>query len=409
MQQDPERPHKRRRGRRRRALRAALPRLSKFALEHLLLLPLGAAIAMIWVNLDRESYYSFSFNLAFAVNDIAMAIFFAVIMKEVVEATAPGGVLHPWRRTLLAVVVGIGAAAIPALLHERIVDALDEPMLDVGAPITLAADLAVIYFMARLIFRRHPMVPLLLLLGIASNAAGFLLLAVLYPTRDPEPISGAIALAAGVGVALLLRAQRRRSFWPYLIGVGGLFWFGFYRLGVHPALALVPMMPFLPHAPRDPGFFVDPPPNAKDTLNKFEWWWRYPAQIALFFFGLINAGVPMGALEAGTWGLPIALLTGKPIGVLLGAGLAVLVGLHLPHRVTWRELLVGGFLSAIGFTVGLFFSTAIVPSGQLRSELSMGVLVSLAAGPIALLCARMLGVGRFGPPAPPHAPPAPAP
>jgi NhaA family Na+:H+ antiporter len=204
-------------------------------------------------------------------------------------------------------------------------------------------------------------------------------------------------------VALFLRSQRRRSFWPYLIGVGGLFWYGFYRLGVHPALALVPMMPFLPHAPRDPGFFVDPPPNAKDTLNKFEWWWRYPAQVALFFFGLVNAGVPMGALEAGTWGLPIALLTGKPIGVLLGAGLAVAAGLHLPKRVGWRELLVGGFVAALGFTVALFFCAAIVPPGQLRSELSMGVLVSLAAGPIALLCARMLGVGRFAP----HEPPAP--
>ena len=55
------------------------------------------------------------------------------------------------------------------------------------------------------------------------------------------------------------------------------------------------MMPFLPHAPRDPGFFVDPKPDAKDTLNKFEWWWRYPAQVALFLFGLVNAGVPMGA------------------------------------------------------------------------------------------------------------------
>jgi NhaA family Na+:H+ antiporter len=354
-------------------------------------------IALVWVNIDRESYYPFAFSLAFPVNDIAMAIFFAVIMKEVVEATAPGGVLHPWRRTLLAVIVGIAAAAVPALVHERVVDMLDEPMLDVGMPMTLAADLAVIYFMARLIFRRHPMVPLLLLLGIASNAFGFVLLAVLYPTRDPEIVTGVLLLVAAVGVALALRYRRVRSFWPYLIGSGSLFWFAFFRLGVHPALALVPMMPFLPHAPRDPGFFIDPPPHAKDTLNKFEWWWRYPAQVALFLFGLINAGVPAGALEAGTWGLPIALLTGKPIGVLVGAGLAVLVGLHLPRRVGWRELLVGGFLAALGFTVGLFFGTAIIPPGQLRSELNMGVMISLAAAPVALLLARMLHVGRFGP------------
>ena len=149
--------------------------------------------------------------------------------------------------------------------------------------------------------------------------------------------------------------MRVRSFWPYLLGAGGVSWFGFFWSGLHPALALVPIMPFLPHAARDPGFFVDALPDAKDTLSQFEIWWRYPAQVALFFFGLVNAGVPMGALEAGTWGLPIAVIVGKPLGVLIGAGLALLGGLHLPHRVGWRELIVGGLIAAMGFSVGLFF------------------------------------------------------
>ena len=156
----------------------------------------------MWVNVEPESYYSFRLSSAFAVNEIAMAIFFAVIMKEVVEATAPGGVLHPWRRVALAVVVAVGAAAVPALLHTAIVEALDEPMLDdVGWPITFGADLAVMYFFARLIFRRHPMVPLLMLLGIASNAAGFVVLAMLYPTREPQAIIGFMSLVIGVAVA----------------------------------------------------------------------------------------------------------------------------------------------------------------------------------------------------------------
>jgi hypothetical protein len=54
--------------------------------------------------------------------------------------------------------------------------------------------------------------------------------------------------------------------------------------------------------------------------------------VAPFFFGLVNAGVPVGALEPGTWGLPIAFVIGKPIGVLLGTGVALLVGLYLPKR-----------------------------------------------------------------------------
>jgi hypothetical protein len=60
--------------------------------------------------------------------------------------------------------------------------------------------------------------------------------------------------------------------------------------------------------------------------------------MALFFFGLVNAGVQFGALEEGTWALPVAVLVGKPVGILFGVGLAVVAGLHLPQRVGWRDL-----------------------------------------------------------------------
>ena len=63
-------PPRRRRGR---ALRAAVPRLSRFALEHLLLLPAGAAIALVWVNSAPESYFRFTYAISSAVNDVAMS------------------------------------------------------------------------------------------------------------------------------------------------------------------------------------------------------------------------------------------------------------------------------------------------------------------------------------------------
>ena len=86
-----ERPASQRRGLKHR-LRSSVPRLSRFAVEHLLLLPLGALIALVWVNTAPESYYSFTFAISFLVNDVAMMIFFALMTKEIVEATAPGGV-----------------------------------------------------------------------------------------------------------------------------------------------------------------------------------------------------------------------------------------------------------------------------------------------------------------------------
>jgi NhaA family Na+:H+ antiporter len=381
--------------RRRRVLRTMFPRLSTFAVEHLLLLPLGALIALVWVNMGPESYYRFTYAIAFAVNDVAMVFFFAVMTKEVVEATVPGGVLHPWRRAMLPVIASIGATLVPALIHVSAVDALDEPMLASAWPVTLATDLAVSYFVARIIFPKHPVIPFLLLLGISSDALGFVALALLSATRALHLAAGAVIVVIAMTLAAALRRARVKSFWPYLLGAGVVSWWGFFWSGLHPALALVPIMPFLPHAGRDPGFFVDALPNAKDTLSRFEIWWRYPAQAALFFFGLVNAGVPLGALESGTWGVPIAVIAGKPLGILLAAGAALLGGLHLPHRVGWRELLVAGLIAANGFSVGLFFCAALLPVGQLRSETSMGVLLSLAAAPLALAFARLLGVGRF--------------
>jgi Na+:H+ antiporter, NhaA family len=185
------------------------------------------------------------------------------------------------------------------------------------------------------------------------------------------------------------------SFWPFLLGAGSVSWCALYWSGLHPALALVPIVPFLPHAPRDPGFFVDARPTDRDALSQFEVWWRSPAQVALFFFGLVNAGVPLHALEPGTLGIPIAVILGKPLGVLVAAGTALAVGLHLPHRVGWRELIVVGLTAAIGFSIGLFFCASLLPPGQLRSETGMGVLLSLAGAPLALATAKLLRVGRF--------------
>jgi NhaA family Na+:H+ antiporter len=318
--------------------------------------------------------------------------------KEVVEATAPNGVLHPWRRALLPVTISLGAVVVPAVIYIWAVDWLDEPVLAIAWPVPFATDVALSYFIARLIYRPHPVVPFVILLALAADGLGFVALEVALSTEDLHLVTGALILLAAIGVAIALRQARTKNFWPYVVAAGGLSWYAFYYSGLHPAFALVPIMPFLPHAGRDPGFFVDASPDAKDTLSRFEIFWRYPAQIALFFFGLINAGVPFQALEAGTFGIPIAALFGKPIGILLAAGIAIAAGLHLPQRVGWRDLVVVGFISAIGFSVGLFLAIALLPPGQLLAETKMGVLLTLVAAPLALLAARILGVGRFARP-----------
>jgi NhaA family Na+:H+ antiporter len=234
-----------------------------------------------------------------------------------------------------------------------------------------------------------------ILLAIASDALGFIAIAVFQPVPELHLVRSGSMMAVALAVAVALRRARVKSFWPYIVLAGGISWYALLAGGFHPALALVPIMPFLPHAARDPGFFVDASPRAHDALSRFEITWRYPAQIALVFVGRVNAGVSFQALEQGTWGLPIAAIVGRPVGILLGAGVALAGGLHLPPHVGWRELVVVGFTVAIGFTVGLFFSAALLPPGQLRAEASMGVLMTLAGALLAIAAARLLRVGRF--------------
>src|SRR5213593_3415642 len=88
-----------------------------FALEYSLVLPLGAAMALVWANTFSVSYISFSHALEFPVNDIGMVFFFGLAAKEVVEATAPGGALHTWRRAALPVIAAAGGMAVPALFY----------------------------------------------------------------------------------------------------------------------------------------------------------------------------------------------------------------------------------------------------------------------------------------------------
>jgi len=164
--------------------------------------------------------------------------------------------------------------------------------------------------------------------------------------------------------------------------------------GVHPALALVPIVPFFPHGLRDRGLMVEPAPQAHDTLTLFERWWRVPVEVVLLLFGLVNAGVPLHGLEEGAWALPVAALA-RPIGIVVAAGLAIAAGLHLPHRVGWRELIVVGCTATIGLVFALFFATAVMPLGPLLLAMKMGALVTIAGSALAFAAARLLRVGRF--------------
>jgi NhaA family Na+:H+ antiporter len=372
-----------------------LPDLWHFAAEYLLLLPFGVAIALVHANIAPESYFRTVFALDFFVTDVAMVLFFGLAMKEVVEATTRGGVLHPWRRAALPLVAALGLTLVPAMALRTIASVVGEPLVAWGWPTTFAVDVAFGYFVAMVIFGRHPAVPFFLLLALASNALGFVVLTPAATATQLQLATLLTLMAAAIGIVIVLRRWSIRSFWPYLLIGGSLSWCALVFGGVHPALALVPIVPFMPHGRRDPGFLVDAPSTAHDTLNEFERWCRHPAQVALLLFGYVTGGVYFRAVEWGALSMPLAVLAGKPVGLLVGVTLARALGLHLPFHVGWRELTVLAFISTIGFTMALFFAAVAVGPGPVLSELKLGALLTLTGGLLALAAARLLQVGRF--------------
>jgi NhaA family Na+:H+ antiporter len=130
-------------------------------------------------------------------------------------------------------------------------------------------------------------------------------------------------------------------------------------------------------------------------LNEFEHWFKRPVDVLLLFFGLVNAGVILGNVGAGTWFVLISILFGKPIGIIIATALSTAAGLHLPQSVAMRDVIVIGIVAGIGFTVALFFATAAFPYGRLLDETKMGALMSFGAFFLALGAARLMNVGKY--------------
>lgn len=368
----------------------ARSRAARFIFDHSLLLLAGTVAAVAWANLEHASYDRVAHPLHFWVNDVGMVFFFALAAKEVFEATLPGGPLASPGRALSPLAAALGGMVAPAGIYVALALTLGPGELVRGWAIPCATDIAFSAMVARVIFpAAHPAIPFLLLLAIADDALGLIILAIFYPSGTLSFGALAALMTAALLLALWLRRRRTRSFWPYVLGPGALSWAGLYLGGFHPALALVPIVPFMPHGPRDLGIFDAREEQQPDTLNRFEHWWATPVQFVLLLFGFANAGVRFEQIGPGTYYVLTALLLGKPLGVLLFSGAARLLGARLPPGLRVGDLLVVGVAAAIGFTVSLFFATAAFPEGTALAETKMGALLSFVAAPVAVVLARI--------------------
>src|SRR5688572_5408791 len=245
-------------------------RVASFIFDNPLLLLAGTIAAAVWANVDLTGYEQIAHPLHFWVNDVGMVFFFALAAKEVFEATLPGGPLASPRRALSPLAAAVGGMAAPALIYLTLALTRGPVELSRGWAIPCATDIAFSAMVARLVFpASHPAIPFLLLLAIADDALGLIILAVFYPSGTLSFGALVSLMTAAVVLAMWLRRRQTQSFWPYVLGAGALSWAALYFGGFHPALALVPIVPFMPHSPRDLGVFDPREAARRDTLNRF--------------------------------------------------------------------------------------------------------------------------------------------
>jgi NhaA family Na+:H+ antiporter len=391
----------------------------------------GVVVAMWMANTDPETYhhllewkpfgslsvFGHALTLHFLVNDVFMVFFFGIAAKEITEACLPGGSLNPVAKAinpLLATVggvlgpVGVFFCGLWLLFHAGIYDAgVEWAPLARGWGVPTATDIALAWLVARAVFGRgHPAVDFLLLLAVADDAIGLVIIAVFYgdPVHPAQPQFLLLTLA-GMGAAWAMRRAGLKWWLPYIAVGGPLAWSGLMLAHLHPALALVFIVPFLPAPHRDVGLFVDKdevdvmgPELAQDLhtehspLHQFEHQLKLFVDLGLFFFAFANAGVALAQVGPLTWLILGSLVVGKTVGISAFGLLAVRLGFPLPNRMGLRELLMAGYVAALGLTVALFVAQEAFLDPALLEQGKMGALFSGFVGMSAVVIGRALGM-----------------
>ncbi|MFM2355261.1 MAG: hypothetical protein RLZZ528_997 [Pseudomonadota bacterium] len=412
-------------------------RVWNYLSNYSLLLVGGALIALVWANLDPHSYHALvdfvivdnffighphgegghtvrTLTLHYLVNDVLMAFFFAIAAKEVWEAIILEEGALRGRKALTPLIATAGGMIGPVAVYLGLAAVLGVyETVSRGWAIPTDTDIAFSYLVGRIVFGAgHPAIRFLLLLAIADDAGGLIILAIFYPTGDLAPAWLLLSLGAAVAVFVLANwlprhldrgnqlrpastwVRKRLSFWPYLIA-GCLSWFGFQEAGIHPALGLLPIVPTIPHADRGFGIYAEAETYLTDLLNWIEHKLKAPVEVVLFFFGLLNAGVEFSAISEPTWLVLAGLLIGKPVGIFLfGWFAARILRLGLPEGMRMVDLPVIGCVAAIGFTVALFVASVAFPGGPVQDAAKMGALLSFGAALTSILAGRLARVRK---------------
>ncbi|MED5331102.1 MAG: Na+/H+ antiporter NhaA [Planctomycetota bacterium] len=382
--------------------------IAKLVSEYSLALIAGVIVALAAANYDLDWYEriikgawsetklfgTHVLNLRWFVNEVFMVFFFGVAMKEITDAVLPGGTMSSLGKALNPLIGTIGGIVGPVMVYICLAQVLyTDPEIQGkvlgGWAVPTATDIALAWLAARMVFGAgHSAVSFLLLLAIADDAIGLIIIAVFYPDpTHPFVATGLLYVMGGVAVAWGLRRWAVQNWIPYVLLGGGLSWYGLVTAHLHPALALVPVIPLLPKR------LSTEETSAPSPLDDFEHSVKHPVDWGLFLFAFANAGVSFERVGTLTWIVLASLLIGKMLGVTLFSWVALKMGSPLPSGMSLSHLITAGLVAGLGLTVALFFCGVAFPAGSdLVGEAKMGALFSTSVFGLSLLLGRALGI-----------------
>ena len=352
----------------------------------------GIGIALLARNFFPELYLNFihlevltigniDLSIKHIMNDVFMAFMFGLAAKELVEAFGEGGCLRNPKSSLNPLLATLAGTLIPASLYYGLTRLLiDETLVMNGAAIPIATDIAFAWLGARILFgAKHPAVQYLLLLAILDDALGMFVLAVFYPNPDIAlNLSWLWVSGLGISIVALFRLYQVHQWFLYIAVGGTLSWLGLLQAGLHPALALVFIVPFIPAPEHDTGLYKT---NTEETspMQDFEHNIKPVIDFGLFFFALVNAGVPItgSSFTLVTMIIFLSALGGKVIGIFGMVYILDKIGLPLPQGISLDNMKAIALLAGVNITVSLFLADRAFGGTEYEYGAKMGALLTL--------------------------------
>ncbi|CAH0375122.1 unnamed protein product [Pelagomonas calceolata] len=364
------------------------------------------------------SVHGHDVTLHFLINDVLMTLFFGLAVKEIAEAFQPGGSLYPPGRRAVNPLCGtVGGVVGPILAYFVILwvftssgmIAEDFEPLSKGWGIPTATDISIAWVAAVCVFGvGHAAINYLLLCAVVDDGIGLIIIAVAYPSEGGGCEYGYLGLVlAAMVVAYVLRRFKCSRWEAYVVLAGPLAWCGLLWSCVHPSLALVFVVPFMPieiepdeeedaimkmvnsfakpQAALSPGNLAyhetkDEEHSHLSPLHDFEESVKgFVDFFVLFAFGAVNAGVDVGETGGFSFVVLLGLLIGKTLGMTAGSLIASYLGFDRPEGMQLRHLVLAGVISSVGLTVSLFIAGEAFPDdAKWESQAKMGALLSAA-------------------------------